>query len=326
MEMLTRFMNKKIYHHNDAHLALIDMHISARRILYICLGDMKKERDVDTQKSSIQFDPEQVFTIQAQDYANLCGLSRQEGYKQLKEGVEEITRFSVRVPKTISEPISGDLPNDFVQVFGSVSVASAGGYSDGNGFIKVKLAAEFAPYVSNLTENFTSQFLLQALRLPQGNAYKLYLLLSKWIGEGKSQYCDITVKELKIELGVSEGEYKRFDLFKSAFFKRAVKQVISFSEFTNIGMDILSRQGKKAHLVRVSYEFDKPKFEASLVGKDKDSVDKNTIQESDVKEGTITNNKEIIELEIKRLEAIKKLSSSDRFRLMNLKKGKLPTY
>ncbi|WP_235610548.1 replication initiation protein [Vibrio tasmaniensis] len=319
-------MNKRIYHHNDAHLALIDMHISARRILYICLGDMKRERDVDTQKSSIQFDPEQVFTIQAQNYANLCGLSRQEGYKQLKEGVEEITRFSVRVPKTMLVPISGDLPDDFVNVFGSVSVASAGGYSNGHGFIKVKLAPEFAPYISNLTENFTSQFLLHALRLPQGNAYSLYLLLSKWIGEGKSQYCDITVEELKSGLGVLKGEYERFDLFKSAFFKRAVKQVVSYSEFTDVSLEILSRQGRKAHIVRVSYLFDKPKFESNPVRNVKDSVDKNTIRESDKKEGVITSDKERIELEIKKLEATKKLSPSDRFRLKTLKKGKWPTY
>ncbi|MEZ9702412.1 replication initiation protein [Vibrio sp. 10N.261.46.E12] len=301
MELLTRNMNKKIYHCNDAHQELAKMELSARRILYMCLSELERERDVDSGLTSIKFDPEQVFTITAKDYAQLCNIDTSEAYKQLQNGVYDIRTYGMEIPESVLHPELKGRPKDGMIVF---TVANYSYYSNGDGFVEVKLAPEFAPYISDLTKEFTSQFLLSAVRLPKGNAYNLYLLLSRWISSGKIGYCEIELDELKRELGV-EGEcYNKFNTFDNSFFKRAVKQVLAITEFTYIDMEIIQKKGRKAHKVRISYEY------------------KNQIDKFDEAGFVVKAPKPDKELAASKV----KLSPSERYRQQLIKEGKKPTF
>lgn len=301
LELLTRNMNKKIYHCNDAHQELAKMELSARRILYMCLSELERERDVDSGLTSIKFDPEQVFTITAKDYAQLCNIDTSEAYKQLKDGVVKIITYSMKIPESVLHPEGRGKPKDFMHIF---TVANDGGYSDGEGFIEIKLSPKFAPYVSDLTKEFTSQFLLSAVRLPKGNAYNLYLLLSRWISSGKIGYCEIELDELKRELGAEGVAFERFSGFKNRFFNRAVKQVLTITEFTYIEMEIIQKKGRKAHKVRISYEY------------------KNQIDKYDEAGFVVKAPKPDKELAASKV----KLSPSERLRQKQRAKGKKPTF
>lgn len=301
LELLTRIMSKKIYHCNDAHQELARMDLSARRILYICLSELDRERDIDSGAITIKFDPEQVFTITAKDYAQLCNIDVSEAYKQLQNGVYDIRTYGMEIPESVLHPELKGRPKDGMIVF---TVANYSYYSNGDGFVEVKLAPEFGPYISDLTKEFTGQFLLSALKLPKGNAYNLYLLLSKWVSAGKIGYCEIELDELKRDLGAEGVTFDRFSGFKNLFFKRAVKQVLSITEFTYIDMEIIQKKGRKAHKVRISYEFNKQidKYDAAgLIAKT-----------SNVENKTHTDSK--------------KLSPSERLREEVRKKGKTPTF
>ncbi|OEF63550.1 RepB family plasmid replication initiator protein [Vibrio cyclitrophicus 1F175] len=301
LELLTRAMSKKIYHCNDAHQELARMDLSARRILYICLSELERERDVDTGATTIKFNPEQVFTITAKDYAKLCNIDTSEAYKQLQNGVYDIRTYGMEIKESVLHPELKGRPKDGMIVF---TVANYSYYSNGDGFIEVKLSPEFAPYISDLTKEFTSQFLLSAVRLPKGNAYSLYLLLSRWISAGKIGYCEIELDELKAELGALGDTYTVFDRFRQQFFNRAVKQVIEITEFTSVNMEIIQKRGRKAHKVKISYVRSPKKLDkGSGVG-----------------------------LEVRSTKAAKKphtnskLSPSERFREKLRKEGKTPTF
>lgn len=230
------------------------MGLSARRILYLTIVQQSKDDD-----GVIIFDKDRVYTITAKDYADLCNIDPSVAYKQLKEGVEEISSHLMRIPQ--SEVLPPDemkkRPKDGVLLF---TLANHGFYSDGEGYIEVKLDPKIAPYISSLRNNFTSQYLLSGLRLPDSNANKLYILLREWIGAGMSAFKDISIDDLKEGLMINDVKtYDSFKRFTDLFFKRAVKKVVETTEFSKVEMDIIERRKRKAYMVRISYEYNEQK-------------------------------------------------------------------
>lgn len=261
---------KKIYHRNDIRQELSALSLPPRRILWLILAQLDKDEGGD-----IVYVKDRVFTIRAKEYAQLCQIDESVAYKQLKSGVEEIRTRLMRMPE--SELLSPDelerrkRPKDGVVLF---TVANYSYYTDGEGYVEVKLDPIIAPFISKLRKNFTGQFLLSALRLPDSNANKLYLLVREWISSGLSVYKDIDIDELKNKLGVDTVKtYAEFKHFKRLFFNRAVNRIIESTEFTKIEIEIIERRSRKAKKVRISYEYDGQKRDMGdagfYLGKDK---------------------------------------------------------
>ncbi len=243
--------NKKIYHRNDVRPSLARMGLSARRILYLCIVQLEREDSGD-----IIFESDRLFLIKAKEYAHLCNIDESLAYRQLKEGIDSIRSHLMKVPE--SELMNDDnlskKSKDRVIVF---TVANHGVYSDGDGYVELKLDPIIAPYISKLRSNFTGQFLLSGLRLPDSNANKLYILLREWVSSGMSIYKDITVEELKNSLLISDTEYYHdFKRFKQFFLARAINKIIQYTEFSKIDIEIIERRKRKAHMLRISYEYE----------------------------------------------------------------------
>lgn len=248
MAILMANKKKKIYHRNDARPSLARMELPARRILYLCIVQQEREAG-----GNIIFDKDRLYVITAQEYAALCNIDASVAYKQLKEGIKNIRGHMMEVPESEINSDRDSSKNDRMILF---TVANYGVYSDGEGYVELKLDPIIAPYISKLKSNFTGQFLLSALRLPDSNANKLYLLLREWISSGMSIHKDIEVDELKSKLFVSDVKtYGLFNDFNNLFFKRAVKKIIEVTEFSKIDMVIIERRKRKAYKVRISYEY-----------------------------------------------------------------------
>jgi len=244
---------KKIYHRNDLRMALSELGLPSRRILWLTLCQLDKD-----ELGKIIFDEDKVYTVTAKMYADLCGLDDSVAYKQLKSGVIDIRTHLMRVPESDlmskEEMERRNRPKDGVVLF---TAARYGYYTDGEGFIEIQLDPVMKPFISRLDNNFTGQFLLSALRLADSNANKLYLLLREWISSGMIKHKDIELSELKKKLSLFDVKsYERFNLFKSSFFERAVKSIIETTEFNKIELEIIERKARKAHKVRISYEYE----------------------------------------------------------------------
>lgn len=250
---------KKIYHRNDMRQELSALSLPPRRILWLILAQLDKDIDGNT-----VYVKDKVFTIRAKDYAALCQIDESVAYKQLKSGVEEIRTHLMRIPEselfTQEELKRKNRPKDGVVLF---TVANYSYYTDGEGYIEVKLDPVIAPFISKLSKNFTGQFLLSALRLPDSNANKLYLLLREWISSGMVLYKDIKIDELKEKLYILDKEsYSEFDVFKRFFFMRSVKKIIEETEFNKIEMKIIERRKRRAYKLRISYEYNDQRRDA----------------------------------------------------------------
>lgn len=252
VKLSTMTKNKKIYHRNDLRLALSKLSLPPRRILWLILAQLNKNDDGD-----IIYHENTVFMIHAREYAALCDIDESVAYKQLKTGVEEIRTHLMRISESDLYPpeelTKRNRPKDTMVLF---TIANYGAYSDGSGFIEVQLDPIMTPFISKFKSNFTGQFLLSSLRLSDTNASKLYLLLREWVSSGCMLYKEIEFEELREKLDLQNvATYSEFKHFKGLFFGRAIKSLLESTEFTKIDMEIIERRARKAHKVRISYEF-----------------------------------------------------------------------
>lgn len=243
-------MGKRVYHHNDIRPVIMGMSLPARRLLYLCLERLYRESDRDS--VVIKFDSSQVFTIAVNDYAKACDIDYSAAYRQMVSGADCLMKTQVKAMAHFIGDTSK--PKDYVKPF-MVAVKGTG-YTHGEGYIDIKLDEDIRYFISDLTKNFTSQFLHSAMSISDGNAGKLYLMLREWISSGKYSDNVITVDQLREDLGLSNSKsYEQFKLFKSQFFSRATKQIIAKTEFTSIDMEIVERRARKAHKVKISYKY-----------------------------------------------------------------------
>lgn len=249
MLMLSDMVKKKIYHKNEANKALAAMSLPARRLLYLTISKIVKD------KNELKFDPEQRFIITAKEYAELCDVSESVAYRQLKDGIWDIrtTMMEILESEVVPAEQRKNRPVDMTIVF---TVANYGAYSNGEGFVELSLDPIVAPYISNLENDFTSQYLLSALRISDSNANKIYILLCEFISSGMYAHKIIDVDELKSKLSIDDMKaYQTYKQFKQSFWDRSLKKILDVTEFTKIEMEIVERKGRKASKVKISYEY-----------------------------------------------------------------------
>lgn len=246
-------MSRKIYHRNDMRPALIGMGLSAKRLLLICLSQL--ERDSSEDNVLIRFDAKQSFQIQVKDYAVLCGIDYSAAYRQVVDGAKELRGYVLEPQQGLLRKRNDNAPVDAIAPF---TIATDGTwYSPGEGLVNIRFAKEMEPLISSLTGNFTGQFLLSAMRLPDGNAGKLYLIIREWISSGYRFDRTLTIDELKSELGIQKkSNYLEYKSFNRDFFLKSANKIISKTEFTSITMEIVERRARKAYMLKISYEYD----------------------------------------------------------------------
>lgn len=243
-------MTRKIYHRNDIRPVLAGMNLASRRLLYMCLAQLA--RKTEQGKLEIDYEGSPEFRITVKAFSEACQMDYSAAYRQMVIGADGLMDTKVKV----TAKFLGDnsKPDDYIKPF-HVAVFGTG-YSPGNGFVDIKLAAQLKPFLSALTTDFTGQILTSALTIPDGNASKLYLILREWVSSGKRNYNIIEVEQLKEALGIADLKgYSEYKKFKQSFWDRSVKKVVEKTEFTSITIEISERQKRKAHKVKIEYKF-----------------------------------------------------------------------
>ena len=244
-------MSKKIYHRNDIRPVIASMNLPARRLLYICLSRLTRLSEKDD--VIIEFNGSPELEIKISEYAQMCDIDYSAAYRQMVKGSDCLMTTQVKTTAKFLGDTSK--PNDFIKPF-TVGVYGTG-YSQGEGYVVIKLAEQLKPFLSTLKKDFTGQFLLSAMRIPDGNASKLYLILREWISAGMRHEKIVSIDDLRESLAVSDVEtYQSFKDFRKLFFLRSAKRVVERTEFTDVTMEIVERRARKAYKVKISYQYD----------------------------------------------------------------------
>jgi plasmid replication initiation protein len=252
-EQLGFMENHKIRNRKELNATLMTLNTPAKRLTYFTMIQLP----FDEKNKTLIFEENKTYRIYAKEFSTICGISLSQGYKQLKEGVEELQKTIVRIPKSVlgDDLDFQDTSDDFIVMF---SVADYCGYSEGEGYVDLRFHRKMKPLIAELERNFTTQYLLSAVRLPIGNANNFYLLLREKISDGMKYFFDIEFEELKEKLLIKNGGiYDSYMRFNNNYFQQSSKQIIEKTEFTHLSIEIIGRVKRKAHKLRISYKLDK---------------------------------------------------------------------
>ena len=253
--MLVVSKKTKVRHRNGINKTLIQMPLSARRLLFIIMAQIDTMKIIPSGK---------VFTVSAAVYSDLCGIDKGTAYAQLKDGAKALHTQSLEVSqddllKAFARRPSECFKNESEwKGMRMLHITDSCSYADDEGTVQVQFSRQMEPYICMLEKDFTTQVLMSNIRLSDSNSAKLYQLLRANISKGNTHYFISSVDDVKKALLIDDVEtYKEYKFFKSQFINRSVKKLIEVTEFTNITMEIEARKGRRVQTVKFSYEYEK---------------------------------------------------------------------
>lgn len=103
-------------------------------------------------------------------------------------------------------------------------------YVENEALIKLIFAPSVVPLITRLEQHFTSYELKQVSQLSSRYAIRLYELLIAWRSTGQTPTFELS--KFRNQLGISDDEYKRMELFKRRVLDVAVSQVNELTDIT----------------------------------------------------------------------------------------------
>ena len=196
---LTNVSSKtKVRHKTDINKTLSKMPLSSRRVLFMAIAQLDSKKIVKQG---------QVFRIYASEYAKIAKLEMNTAYEQLKSATLGLQKQIIGIPKDqLLPPIArqGDRPWKKPSGKGvrMLNVTEYCDYEDGDGYVDISFSRQMEPYICMIEGNFTTQVLISSARLRDTNASNIYQLIRQKISQKKDRFFEITVEELKEELGL----------------------------------------------------------------------------------------------------------------------------
>lgn len=204
--MLGRFMasekNLRVYKANAVVEACYDLSVSEHRLLLLCFAQIVKEPT-----------DEHLYRVYASDIAALADTDPGDAYRDAAIAAERLYERSVEV----FEGPNGQTP-PVKRRFRWIQEAA---YSEGDGYVDVRLSTSILPFVNNLLEQYSVYHLKDVAKMTSRYGIRVYELLVQWRRRG---HREVDVEWLRRRLGVND-KYPNFKDFRRRVIEPAVKQV-----------------------------------------------------------------------------------------------------
>ena len=191
------------------------------------------------------------FTIKAKDYMELYGVDRTTAYQALRDASERLfDRYF-----TYDELVDEDLM--LYERIKSRWVTKIG-YQDDQAYITFFLSDDVLSMVGSLKEQYTYLNLYKFAGLTSVHAIRVYEMLMQW---RKTKVVPIiSLEELRLRLGIEDGEYPRMYDFKKYVLDMAINQI---NEHTDIIASYEQmKEGRKITGFKFSYKNKEKQAEA----------------------------------------------------------------
>lgn len=203
------FMKRNIIRkHNEIILACYSLTSSELRLIYSCISKIDYEQIVDENN---------IFSINAHDYADTFNLHLTNARRDLKKAVDRIWEQDITIKGGAEN--GSDIK---VRWLSSISIPDKKDRYK-NDTVEIRFSPQIIPYLTNLKEqgNFTLYKLENISELKSSYSIRLYELMKK-IQKISPQL--IKLKELREMFCLNE-KYKRMKDFKSFVLDKAVKEI-----------------------------------------------------------------------------------------------------
>ena len=155
------------------------------------------------------------LTIHASKYAEVFNVDKKSAYDVLKSGADGLIGKSFRYYEN-----NKLLKSNWVD-----TVA----YVVNGGFIEITFTTKVVAFISELERRFTSYEISQVASIKNRYAIRLYESLIQYRNTGK---LNISLKELRLRLGVADDEYYQMSMFKKRVLDLAVSQINEHTDIT----------------------------------------------------------------------------------------------
>lgn len=172
---------------------------------------VREQKIVLTMASMIEPNDEDFkdYRISIREFSEMLGLEGKTKYTEVKEISKELMSKTIEIP----QEDGGWLLVHWI---------SSAKYVKGEGVLELSFSPKLRPYMLQLKDHFTSYRLSNILSLNSTYSIRLYELMKKWQKAGKWEK---SIEELKLQFGVPEDSYKRYNHFKTRVLLRAVEEV-----------------------------------------------------------------------------------------------------
>lgn len=155
------------------------------------------------------------LTIHANKYAEVFNVDKKSAYDVLKSGADGLIGKSFRYYE-----------NNKLSKSNWVDTVA---YVENGGFIEIKFTSKVVAFISELERRFTSYDISQVAHLKNRYAIRLYESLIQYRSTGK---LSISLKNLRLRLGVADDEYYQMSMFKKRVLDLAVTQINQHTDIT----------------------------------------------------------------------------------------------
>ena len=166
-------------------------------------------------ESNTTIERDKELTIHASKYSEVFNVDKKAGYEALKSGVQGLlnANFGYRVKDKV-------VYSNWVDTIA---------YIDNKAVIEVIFTTKVVAFISELERRFTSYEISQVASIKNRYAIRLYESLIQYRNTGK---LNISLKELRLRLGVADDEYYQMSMFKKRVLDLAVSQINEHTDIT----------------------------------------------------------------------------------------------
>jgi len=184
-------------------------------IILSCISQIRKDEKITD---------ETMYKVSVWDYINLTGADRGTAYRDMRDAAERLDGRRVRIY---------ELPNGEGRVKNKGRMLKVGwvqtiAYSDGCGEVELRFNRDMLPYLTNISNNFTTYNLKDVAKMSSSFGIRLYELLVEWKDKYKTTEQEISVEQLRKLLQIT-GSYAAIKDLKKRVLEPAIADVNAHS-------------------------------------------------------------------------------------------------
>lgn len=198
--------NSLVFKSNSLVAASYRLTIQEQRILLACISqiNLKQGEEVTDQV---------MYKVKVSDIETLSGSKSKSLYQDIKEAVD--TLFERRVSLNCWPNGGGARKIRVTRWVQSVE------YDENEGSVQLRFSTDIAPYLTNLSEQYTKYSLSEIAKLNSVHAVRVFELMMQWKSIGQFT---ISLIELKAILCI-ENEYQKINDFKKRIIDLSIEQI-----------------------------------------------------------------------------------------------------
>ena len=205
--------NNLVFKSNSLVAASYRLTIQEQRILLACISQVNP-------KQGEEITDQVMYKIKVSDIEALSGSKSKSLYRDIKEAVD--TLFERRVTLTCWPNGQGARKARITRWVQSVE------YDENEGSVQLRFSTDIAPYLTNLSEQYTKYSLSEIAKLNSAHAVRIFELMMQWKSVGQFT---ISLADLKVILCI-ESEYQKINDFKKRVIDLSIEQINQNTTYT----------------------------------------------------------------------------------------------